>query len=114
MTLSEHQRKFAQLVGKLIDWAYANGYELTFGEAWRSDEEAKIQADKGAGIVNSLHRLRCAVDLNVFKDGAFQTDIEAYRPLGEYWKTLDPDCAWGGDFSRPDSDHFSLAWQGVR
>ena len=36
MTLGEKQRLFTKLVGKLIDFAYANGYEITFGDETRT------------------------------------------------------------------------------
>ena len=114
MTLGEKQRRFTELVGRLITWAYANGFELTFGEAYRTPEQAALNAKTGAGISNSLHTKRLAADLNLFIDGVYQTATEAYKPLGEYWKTLDPEAAWGGDFSKPDGNHFSLAHEGVR
>lgn len=114
-TLGQRQRRFLPLVAKLIDFAYAQGYELTAGELYRTAEQAKINAQSGAGISNSLHTQRLAVDLQLFKDGLYLTDSEAYRPLGEFWKTLDPDAAWGGDFTtRKDGNHFSLAWNGVK
>ena len=113
MTLSEAQRVFAKMVGQLIAWAYANGYELTFGEAWRTPEQAKLNAQSGTGIANSLHCIRLAVDLNLWKAGVYQTDSEAYKPLGDFWKGLHAQNAWGGDFSsRPDGNHFSLSWEG--
>ena len=114
MTLGEKQRKFTRLVAQLISWAYGDGYELTFGEAYRTPEQAALNAQTGAGISNSLHTKRLAVDMNLFIEGVYQTESGAYKPLGEYWKSLDPDCAWGGDFSRPDGNHFSLAHEGVR
>lgn len=114
-TLGQRQRRFLPLVAKLIDFAYAQGYELTEGEGYRTPEQAALNAQHGSGIANSLHTLRLAVDLQLFKDGNYLTDSEAYRPLGEFWKTLDPDCAWGGDFkTRPDGNHFSLSWGGIR
>lgn len=114
MTLGEKQRRFTELVGRLIQWAYANGFELTFGEAYRTPEQAALNAKTGAGISNSLHTKRLAVDLQLFLDDVYQTESAAYKPLGDYWKTLDPEAAWGGDFSRPDGNHFSLAHEGVR
>lgn len=114
MTLGAKQRKFTKLVGVLIAFAYSEGYELTFAEAYRTPEQAALNAKTGAGISNSLHTKRLAVDMNLFIDGVYQTQSEAYKPLGEYWKSLDPDCAWGGDFSRPDGNHFSLSHEGVR
>jgi hypothetical protein len=114
MSLSEQQRAFCLNVGKLIAWAYDNGYELTFGEALRTPEQAAHNATTGAGIANSLHLIRLAIDLNVFKDGVYQTDVDAYRPLAEYWKSLNPLNAAGADFSKPDADHFSMSYGGIR
>jgi len=112
MTLGEKQRLFTRLVGKLIEYAYASGYELTFGDAYRSPEQAKLNAQAGKGIINSLHCERLAIDLNLFVNGVYQTDSAAYKALGEYWETLGPDCKWGGRFSRPDGNHFSIAHAG--
>lgn len=115
MTLGEKQRLFTRLVAKLIDFAYASGYELTFGDAYRSPAQAAANAAAGSGIVNSLHTQRLAVDLNLFRNGVYLTKSEDYKPLGDYWKTLDPACSWGGDFiSRPDGNHFSITHNGVR
>lgn len=113
MTLGEKQRRFVELVGRLIEWAYANGYELTFGDAYRSPQQASANAVAGTGISNSLHTKRLAVDFNLFVDGVYLTTSEAHRPLGEYWKTLDPLCRWGGDFHRPDGNHYSITHEGV-
>ena len=113
MTTGEKQRLFVRLIGLLIVWAYTNGYELTFGEALRTQAQANLNAASGAGISNSLHLLRLALDLNLFISGVYQTDSAAYKPLGEYWKSLNPLCRWGGDFSKPDGNHFSLTHNGV-
>jgi len=114
MTLSEKQRKFTVLVARLILWANDKDYGLTMGEAYRTPEQAALNAKTGSGISNSLHRIRLAIDLNLFIGGTYQTDSEAYRPLGDYWKSLDPDCCWGGDFKHKDGNHFSLQNEGVR
>lgn len=113
MTLGEKQRRFAELIGRLITWCYANGYELTFGEALRTAEQAAINAAKGIGIAKSLHMLKLAMDLNLFIEGVWQTGPEAYRPMGEYWKSLDPLCRWGGDFKMKDAVHFSMEHEGI-
>ena len=114
MTLGQKQRRFTRMIADLIIFAYESGYELTFGEAYRTPQQAALNLEAGIGISNSLHTSRLAVDMNLFIGGVYQTTSEAYKPLGDYWKTLDPDCAWGGDFSRPDGNHFSLAHNGVR
>jgi len=114
MTLGEKQRLFVRLVGKLIEWSYANGYELSFGETVRTQAQAAANAASGAGIKKSNHLIRLAIDLNLFINGEYRTDSEAYTPLGDYWCSLDPLCRWGGNFSRPDGNHFSLEHNGVQ
>jgi hypothetical protein len=112
MTLGEKQRLFTRLIGKLIEYAYGIGYELTFGDAYRSPEQANLNAAAGKGIVNSLHCERLAIDLNLFRNGKYLTDSADYKLLGEYWESLGPDCRWGGRFSKPDGNHFSIAHAG--
>ncbi|HBS7470288.1 TPA: M15 family metallopeptidase [Klebsiella pneumoniae] len=113
MTLSEKQQLFTRLIAQLILWADEKGYRLTFGEAYRTPEQAAINAKTGSGISNSLHTKRLAVDLNLFINGQYQTDSAAYLPLGEHWESLGG--SWGGRFkSRPDGNHFSLEHEGVR
>lgn len=113
MTLGQAQRAFVPAVAELVRWAYANGFELSFGEAFRTVQQAAWNAKAGSGIANSLHVRRLAIDLNVFKDGTYLTLSEQYAPLGEYWKTLHPLARWGGDFKKPDGNHFSFTWEGV-
>ncbi|HDQ6742923.1 TPA: M15 family peptidase, partial [Escherichia coli] len=85
MKLSEKQQLFAVMIADLIHWAQEHGYRLTFGEAYRTPEQAALNAKSGKGIRNSLHTLRLAVDFNLFINGEYQADTDAYRPLGEYW-----------------------------
>ena len=114
VTLSAKQQIFTANIARLIIWAYNQGYRLTFGEAYRTPEQAALNARKGTGVANSVHMVRLAVDFNLLKDGVFQTSTEAHKPLGEYWKSLHPDNRWGGDFkSRPDGNHYSMTHNGV-
>lgn len=63
MTLGALQRKFTLMVGKLILKAYETGYELTLGEGYDDD---------GVGhMKGSMHYIRLAQDLNLFKDGVW-------------------------------------------
>jgi hypothetical protein len=107
-TLRQKQSRFVRLTGLLIEYAYSQGYELTFGEAYRTPEQAALNAKAGTGIANSLHTQRLAIDLMLFKDGRYLTDSADYGLLGEYWESLAQDCAWGGRFKRPDGNHFSI------
>lgn len=115
LTLGQKQQIFTLNVARFIVWCYNEGYRLTFGEAWRPVETAAAYSKQGKGISASLHISRLAVDMNLFIDGVYQAKTEAYKPLGDYWKTLHPLNAWGGDFkSRPDGNHFSMTHGGVR
>lgn len=110
MTLREKQSLFCVLVARLIGHATASGYELTFGETYRSPEEAARLARLGKGIAKSLHTQRLAIDLNLFKDGAYLSSTEAHRALGEWWESQHELCRWGGRFN--DGNHYSLTHGG--
>ncbi|EBR0084948.1 M15 family peptidase [Salmonella enterica subsp. enterica] len=112
MTLSEKQSLFTVMIGQLILFADQHGLRLTFGEAYRTPEQAALNTKKGSGIKNSLHTQRLAVDFNLFINGQYKTDSRDYLPLGEYWESLGG--AWGGRFSKPDGNHFSLEHNGVK
>lgn len=112
ITLRQKQSLFVRLVGLLIEEAYARGYELTFGETYRTPEQAILNAKAGKGIKNSVHTERLAVDLNLFKDGRFLSSTEDHKTLGEWWEKLHPDCRWGGRFN--DGNHYSLTPDGKR
>lgn len=110
MTLRQKQSLFAELAAKLILHAVGSGYEVTFGDAYRSPEEAARLAKAGKGIATSLHTQRLAIDLNLFRDGHYLSSSEAHRPLGEWWKRQHALCRWGGDFG--DGNHYSLTHGG--
>lgn len=110
MTLGQKQRLFAKLLPRLIDYIYGAGYEVSFGETYRSPEEAARLARLGKGIKNSLHTQRLAIDLNLFKDGHYLTRTEHHAQFGTFWESLHPLCRWGGRFN--DGNHYSLAHGG--
>lgn len=114
-TLHQRQWLHTRCMAKLILWAEANGYELTEGETWRTKAQAALNAASGAGIANSLHMLRLAVDFNLFRAGAPDLVLQAadYKPLADYWLTLDPLCRAGYYFHSVDADHFSVTYQGI-
>ena len=95
MTLREKQSRFAQLTGLLILFVYQRGYEMTYGDAWAKDGHKK----------NSKHYDRLALDINLFYDGNYLKETEDYKFLGDFWKLLDPECTWGGDWG--EGCHFS-------
>lgn len=112
MNMQKEQSAFALKVSYLIQQAYAMGYEVTLGDAYRDPRlHGKIGFQLGYGSANSFHKKRLAIDLNLFKDGTFIVSTEGHKPLGEWWKSQGG--TWGGDFvdrvgkPAPDGNHYS-------
>ena len=99
MTLREKQSKFTWMVHRLIEWAYANGYNLTFGDAYRDP-----RATFPYGSPASFHKKRLAQDFNLFKNGRYLSSTKSHKPLGEYWEKIGG--SWGGRWG--DGNHYSL------
>lgn len=116
MKLSEKQQRFTKCVGLLINQAYNLGYGLTLGDAFRDPRVHGANGVKDSySSSNSVHKVRLAVDLNLFVDGEYITsgDHPAYQQLGEFWKGLDVGARWGGDFPG-DANHFSFIHGGYK
>ncbi len=104
MTLSEQQQLFAKNVGELLTFMYGQtNYRCTFGETYRTQEQAEWYAKQGKGVINSLHTSRLAIDLNLFNCSdpdlcIYTENYLAYRLFGDYWEGLDKNNRWGGYF----------------
>lgn len=107
MKLREQQSVFARDVAKLINWIFETGHSVTFGEAFRTEEQAEIYAKEGKGIKDSLHCKRLAFDLFIFDhEGRMLEEKKDYQEFGVFWEGLDPHNRWGGNFPRVDCVHF--------
>ena len=103
------------MVPRLIDKAINLGYEVILGEAQRSPEEAKRLAKLNKGIMDSLHIIKLAIDLNLFKNGVYLKKTEDHKKLGEWWESQSTNeyiCAWGGHFG--DGNHYSIIHNGIK
>lgn len=106
-SLLDKQQMFVRLISKLIAFAYENGYELTFGESYDDDGIGHMRG--------SLHYVRLAADLNLFKNDVWLKTSEAHRPLGEFWESLgtpEYKTAWGGRWG--DGNHYSIEHNGKK
>ncbi len=96
-TLGQKQRRFARMVAELLDKAHELGYEVTFGDAYR---DPRVHGEFGAktsySASRSLHKLRLAIDLNLFRNGRYLSASEDHRPLGEWWESIGG--SWGGSW----------------
>lgn len=105
LTLRQKQSQFVWMIGELIAFAQKNGYELTFGDAYRDPRVHGNYGEKGSySAAFSAHKQRLAVDFNLFKDGKYLTSTESHRKLGEFWKSIGG--TWGGDWN--DGNHYSF------
>lgn len=115
--LLERQMLFARSFPRLVDRIFESGLCCTYGEAWRPPEMVQIYAQRGVGSGTSVHPLRLAMDVNLFRrepNGVlvFLTTANDHRPFGEFWSGLSPLCRWGGNFKRSDANHYSIEWEG--
>ena len=99
-TLREKQSRFVRLVALLLIEADRLGYEVTFGDAYA----------KSGHMKGSLHYIRLAIDLNLFKKGKYLKNTDDHILLGKYWESIGG--AWGGRFG--DGNHYSLKYKGKR
>jgi hypothetical protein len=109
MTLRQKQSKFVHMLARLIDFAYAMGYELSIGDGYRDPAlHGALGVKMAYGHKNSCHKIRLAVDFNLFKDGVYISTTEGHGPLGEFWESIGG--TWGGRFN--DGNHYSLEHNG--
>jgi hypothetical protein len=109
MSAVREQAAFLLDLAKLIEYATAQGFQVTAGELYRTPEQQQIYVKTGRSrTMNSLHLQRRAVDLNFFKDGKLTYDKKILAPLGLFWESLHPLNSWGGNGVKlVDTPHFS-------
>jgi len=105
------QQHFALMIPGLIEKAHQLGYRVTLGDAYRDPRAFGLHGKKvGYSSANSCHKLRLAIDLNLFKDGVFLRETVNYLQLGLWWEAQGG--TWGGRFD--DGNHFSIEHNGSR
>lgn len=111
LTLRQKQCRFARMAATLILKAEDLGYEVTLGDAYRDPRVfGALGVRQGYGQGRSAHKLRLALDLNLFRAGQYLPDTQAHRVLGEWWQAQGG--TWGGQFD--DGNHYSLEHEGVQ
>lgn len=107
------QIEFTKLVPALLQKAFGLGYDVTLGDAFRDSRvHGAMGVKMGYGHPRSAHKLRIAIDLNLFKNGEYKGNTEDHRELGEWWEKQHPQARWGGRFN--DGNHYSFEYEGVK
>jgi hypothetical protein len=102
LALGQKQERFARMLPLLLLKAFELGFEVRMGEG------ANLQG-KGH-MAGSLHYIKLAQDIALFKGGKYLTGTEDYRALGLFWENIGG--SWGGRFG--DGNHFSLSHGGKK
>lgn len=108
MSMVTEQNIFLDDVSLLTQYAKRKGITLTYGEAYRTEEQQRLHLFNGKTKAKySTHQERLAVDFNFFIDGSLTYSKEDIQVLGDFWESLDVKNRWGGNFkSFVDTPHF--------
>ena len=107
LRLGEKQELFARLIAEHITWLYRQGYKVRGGDWFRDSRvHGKVGEKVGYGAAYSMHKDKCALDINLFKNGKYLTTTKSHQISGEKWESRHPLCAWGGRWE--DGNHYSI------
>lgn len=101
------------MVPRLIDKAHELGFEVSLGDAFRDKRShGELGTRIAYGAAFSCHKVRLAIDLNLFRDGKYCRETEDHRELGEWWEEQHVLNVWGGRFN--DGNHYSMTHEGMK
>lgn len=101
-TLGKKQEAFSRSLALLLQFAFHMGYQVRMGAVERHT----------GGHERSLHKVRLAADLHLFRDGVYLDKTSDHVDLGRFWESLSPLHSWGGHFD--DGNHYSIRHDGMR
>lgn len=117
MTLGQLQRAFAtDYLPLLLNYIDLCGYEVSLGDAYRDPRiHGKYGEKKSYSASQSNHKVRLAIDLNLFKNGRYLTQTKDHAKFGKFWLSLseaNPEIqtSWGGQSM--DGNHYSILYRG--
>jgi hypothetical protein len=107
--LGSAQEQFSRDLADLIQYADSLGYNIRMGEVYRTREQQVWYLNHGLSkTMNSWHRKKLAVDINLFLNGRYLSDGDAYAILGRFWQSKNEEhfnegleYRWGGSWGRP-------------
>jgi hypothetical protein len=113
LTLRTARCRFTEALAALITFATARGYELALAEGMDRKTQRDPTSDHMPG---SLHEIGLAQDIDLYLGGVYLTASEDHVMLGTYWEDFGVEhglpLVWGGNFKKPDGNHYSLRFGG--
>ena len=111
MRLGKKQELFSELISLHVLWLIRRGYKVRTGDTFRDPRAHGKVGERGPyGKPFSMHKSKCAADLNLFKDGKYLTRTEDHAASGAKWESRHKLCFWGGRVE--DGNHYSLSHRG--
>lgn len=98
--LGDKRKQFTKYVARLITFMVQQGYQPMIGR------------DGLKHMNGSLHFEGLAVDIDLCDSKGVYIKTTQPKIFGDFWKALDPNCTWGGDFN--DSNHYSVTYGGKK
>lgn len=111
-SLSHKRCRFSLMIAELLVYMKSQGYDGALDQVKRTQAEANANVAAGTGISNSLHTIGLAADINLYKNGTYLSLSSDHMQFGVWWEAKGG--SWGGRFSKPDGNHYSLMHNGVR
>ncbi len=114
--LVKRQWRFSRMLCCLLEFIFDEGYEVSFGDVWRSTDKLKVpgtnkeysyqellKENGKSKVTYSKHNMRCAADLIIRSSTGKMLSSEEYRRFGEFWEKLEG--TWGGRFGVRKEDY---------
>lgn len=122
MKLKDAQYRFTEKLNELICWLINNGYQLRYGDTWRSTDPLKCPScnvphsyqdllfyNKRSKVKTSKHNDRLAADLIIEKNSQSIPDAE-WLEIGAKWESMGETCEWGGRYGTDPKDGTKVGW----
>lgn len=114
MTLRQARCAFSKALSLLVQHAFSLGYEVAYAEVMDRITPKDPTSDHMKG---SNHDIGLAADLDLYLNGVYLRNSEDHEPLGTWWEDYGVEhglpLVWGGNFPKPDGNHYSLRWKGT-
>lgn len=113
------QELFAKCLGQLLAFIHNHPtWRARLQEGYVGTTDAADGDYDGPHLKGGGHYNKVAIDIAMFlvdTEGgrvALTTAHPVWDELGRFWKSLHPECRWGGDFAHRDYNHFSIEYGG--